>query len=218
MASSPTEIQRHFRRSFPPDVLQGFARCVWAAYTDAHKICSDHLLRDQAHDVRGHLRRALIERNWKNYARRVPGAQVHQESNTIGSSRHIVVELEGVRLTQSLADGPNDIIQKARFRDTYAEASQIDLFTVPEQRKQRPDAKLYAMFLHGASDNPAQPRFMSIVFPTREGDAYIYEATVNVLGECSDLAQSIRADRPEDIGDDLMLELRRIDGEEEAAS
>lgn len=218
MASSPTEIQRHFRRSFPPDVLHGFARCVWAAYADAHKICSDHLLRDQAHDVRGHLRRAVIERNWKNYARRIPDARVHQESNAIGSSRHVVVELGGVALTQSLAEGPNDIIQKARFRDTYAEASQIDLFAVPGHSKRRPDAKLYAMFLHGASDNPAQPRFMSVVFPTRDCDAYVYEATINVLGEFSDLAQSIRADRIEDIGDELMLELRRIDDDEEEAA
>ena len=49
MASSPTQIQAHFRRAVTPDVIHGLAKCVWAAYPEAHRICATHLLRDQVH-------------------------------------------------------------------------------------------------------------------------------------------------------------------------
>jgi len=219
MASSPTQIQAHFRRAVTPDVIHGLAKCVWAAYPEAHRICATHLLRDQVHDVRGHFRRGLIELYWKNFARRIPDAVVRQETNSIGSSKHIVIEIGDVILTQSLAEGPNDIIQQANFRNGYAEISQISLLADPaELRRAEQSGKLYAMFLHGASSNPKQPRFMAIVFPTKECTDYVYDATINVLNEFEELAQSIRSDRTEDIGDDLMLELRRIDEDEQTGT
>lgn len=219
MASSPSEIQQRFRGAFGPDVITGLAKCVWAAYPEAQSVCSQHLLRDQVHDARGHFRRSLVERNWKNYGRRIPGAIVRQETNSVKSSKHVVIEIGNVILTQSLADGPADIIQRANFRDTYAEASQANLFAPPEQNHTpAPNAKLYAMFLHGASTDPRQPRFMSIVFPTRDCAAYVYDATIDVFGEFQDLASSIRNDRTEDIGDELMLEIRRLDEDDAAES
>jgi hypothetical protein len=219
MASSPTEIQQKFRAAFKPEVIDGLAKCVWAAYPESHAICSQHLLRDQSHDVRGHFRRGLIERNWKNYARRIPGALVRQESNSIGSSKHVVIEIDGVLLTQSLADSPNDIIQRANFRHTYAEVSQISLFPDPAVVSRALDAgKLYAMFLHGVSTNPKQPRFMSVVFPTRDCLSYLDDATIHVMAEFEELAKSIRTDNVEAIGDDLMLELRRLDEDEDSAT
>lgn len=219
MASSPTQVQAHFRRAFAPDTVAALAKCVWAAYPEAHRICSEHLLRDQVHDVRGHFRRALIELYWKNYARRIPGAVVRQETNSVGSSKHVVIEMDNVILTQSLADGPNDVIQQANFRNGYAEISQIDLLADPaEVEKAHQAGKLYAMFLHGVSTNPKQPRFMAIVFPTRDCKSYVYDATINVFSEFADLAQAIRTDRTEDIGDDLMLELRRVDEDDESAT
>jgi hypothetical protein len=122
-------------------------------------------------------------------------------------------------LTQSLAVGPNDIIQKAAFRNTYAESSQISLFiNSAEVSAARRSGKLYAMLLHGACDNPRQPRFMSIVFPTQDCEAYLYEATIDVFAMFDDLAQSIRRDEIEVIGDELMLELRRVDEDEESAT
>jgi hypothetical protein len=81
MASSPTEIKSRFRSAFSAEIITGLAKCVWAAYPEAQTICSSHLLRDQIHDVRGHLRRGLVERNLKNFGRRIPGAVVRQESN-----------------------------------------------------------------------------------------------------------------------------------------
>ena len=219
MASSPKQIQQHFRNAFRPEILTGLAKCVWAAYPEAQTVCAQHLLRDQVHDVRGVFRRGLVERNWKNYGRRLPNAVVRQESNSIGSSKHVVIEIGNVLLTQSLADGPNDIIQRANFRETYAEASQIKLFVDPAAVKRAMDAgKLYAMFLHGASENPRRPRFMSIVFPTNDCESYVFDATIDVLAEFGALAQSIRDERTEDIGDELMLELRRVDEDEEAES
>lgn len=215
MASSPSQIQRHFRRAFSPEIVAGLSKCVWAAYPDAHGICSSHLLRDQVHDVRGHFRRGLIELYWKNFARRIPGATVRQETNSTGSSKHVVIEIDDVILTQSLADGPNDIIQQANFRNTYAEGSQLSLLEAHEGRRAATASrKLYAMFLHGASENPRQPEFMAIVFPTKDCTAYVFEATINVFTEFEDLAHSIRNERTEDIGDDLMLELRRTDEDE----
>ena len=219
MASAPSQIQRHFLTTFAPDIIHGLTKCVWAAYPEAQSICSRYLLRDQIHDVRGHIRRGLVERNWKNYGRRIPNATVHQEANSVGSSKHVVIEIGDVMLTQSLADGPHDIIQKANFRETYAEASQLEMFADPGAVKRAQQAgKLYAMFLHGASDNPKQPRFMAIVFPTKDCDAYVYDATINVLGMFDDLAQSIRREETEVIGDELMLELRRLDEEEDSAT
>jgi hypothetical protein len=219
MASSPSAIQRHFRSVVSPASISGLATCIWAAYPEAQRICGEHLLRDQVHDVRGHFRRGLIELYWKNYARRIPGAVVRQETNSIGSSKHLVIEIDGVILTQSLADGPNDVIQQANFRNGYAEISQINLFADPDEvRRAHQTGKLYAMFLHGVSTNPKQPRFMAIVFPTKHCEAYVSEATIDVLSEFGDLAHSIRSERTEDIGDDLMLELRRIDEGEESAT
>ena len=187
--------------------------CAWAAYPEAAKICGEHLLRDQAHDVRGHLRRGLVERNFKNYGRRLTGAVVRQERNRIGSSNHVVIEIGGIRLTQSQADGPNDVVQHADFRETYAEASQIDLFDgrVSDESGSK---TLFAMLLHGPSTNPKQPRFIAIVFPTKDCKAYVYDATIDVLAIFGDLAEAIRGDRTEVIGDDLMLELRRLDEDE----
>lgn len=209
MASSPTEIQTRFRDAFTHEHLEMLARCVWAAYQEADSICRAHLLDAQAHDVRGHWRRAVIERNWKNYARRIPGATVRQESNSIGSSKHVVIERNGVTLTQSLAASPEDIIQGAHFRSTYVESSQLNLF--PEEVTTTADARLYAMFLHGATGSPRQPRFMAVVFPVRNCEAYLAGATIDVMAEFDGLAGQIRTDQAEAIGDDLILELRRLD-------
>lgn len=134
-------------------------------------------------------------------------------------AKHVVIEIGDVMLTQSLADGPHDIIQRASFRNTYAESSQLEMFADPVAVERAHQAgKLYAMFLHGVSGNPKQPRFMAIVFPTKNCGAYVFEATINVLSMFDDLARSIRREETEVIGDELMLELRRIDEDEESAS
>jgi hypothetical protein len=129
-----------------------------------------------------------------------------------------VIDINGVLLTQSLADSPNDVIQQANFRETYAKSSQVELFAARDEVIRAHDAgKLYAMFLHGATANPKQPRFMAVVFPTQDCEAYVWDATINVMAELDDLlAQSIRMDQIEAIGDDLMLELRRLDEDEGA--
>jgi hypothetical protein len=221
MASSPAEIQQRFISTITDEHLRGFGMCIWAGYPEAHSVCTSHLPRDQAHDARGGFRRGLIERNLKNYARRIPGAVVRQERNAIGSSFHVVIEVGGFRITQSQALGPNELIQQANFRDGYAEASQIDLLADLSPKTTTTTAKwTYVMLLHGPAATPKQPKFISAVFPTNDCKGYVYDATIHLFVKYDDLAEAIKTDRTEVIGDDLMLDLRRMDEAEgdEAAS
>jgi hypothetical protein len=222
MASSPSEIQARFLAAIPDEHLRGLAMCIWAGYPESFTVCSSHMPRDQAHDARGDFRRGLIERNIKNYARRIPGAVVRQERNSVGSSCHVAIDIGGITITQSQADGPNKVVQKAAFRDGYAEQSQLDLFKASVQQKPTlsDSRRLYVMLLHGPATNPKQPRFLSVVFPTNDCESYVFNATINLFSRFGDLAQAIMNERTEVISDDLMLDLRRLDEAEgdEAAS
>jgi hypothetical protein len=213
MASSPSQIREEFLRTVPDDALRLLAQCVWLGYPEAHDLCSGLFLSNQAHDVRGHVRRATIERNIRNVVTRIPGASQSQTRNKTNSHTHTVVRMGNVLLTQSQAEGPDDIIQTAEFRKGYAMQSQLELFGG------RPsdtvgDRHLYALLLHGpAYNSPRQPRFMSVVFPTRDCQSYVFDATISMYERFSDLAAAARNDRVEEIPDDLKMDLRRLDRE-----
>ena len=56
---------------------------------------------------------------------------------------------------------------------------------------------------------------MSIVFPTRDCQSYVFDATISIYERFSDLATAARNDRVEEIPDDLKMDLRRLDREDD---
>lgn len=213
MASSPSAIQAAFSAAISTEHLRGLAMAIWAAYPEAHDVCRLHMTRDQVHDVRGSFRRGLVERNFKNYAHRIPNAIVRQQWNEPRTSSHVEIEVGNLILTQHNATGPNNVIQAADFRTTLAGSAQGN-FLHPD-RPLTPGQKLYAMLLHGPSARPIEPAFMAVVFPTNDGTAYLFDATISILAMFDDLATAIRNDNSEIIPDDLMLDIRRRDESDE---
>jgi hypothetical protein len=217
MPSSPQNLLATFHEDVPDTLLDGIAKSVWLAYQDADQLANDLFLREQAHDARGDLRRSMVERNLRNLIQRFPGATQTQEPNETRGSYHTRIRANRILITQSQAKSPYHLVQDASFRKSYAETSQCGLFS-REQRPQQGD--LYALILHGPErgrhGKPSRPAFMTVVFPTRECKAYVPGARIDLFVRFAALASAIRNDRTEEITDDLMVQLRRIDRAEEA--
>ena len=212
MASSPKHLLETFHEDVPDALLNGVAKSIWLAYQDSAALCDELFLWQQAHDARGDLRRAMIERNLRNLVQRFQATSQAQEPNQTGSSYHTCIRANRIILTQSLAESPYHVVQNASFRKSYAEQSQFELFA----RADRPQiGDLYALILHGPEKGkggkPSRPAFMTVVFPTNDCKSYVIGARIDLFARFAPLAQAIRHDRTEEIPDDLALQLRRID-------
>ena len=152
--------------------LADTATMMIAAYRDAYDECRSRP-REVARDLRGHLRRALIEERWPIVAQRFAdeGITVRYRPNHTRTSFYAELRFGRVILTQSYVESPETIIRRAEYRSTLARPNQPDLFC--ENPPPLPTDPLYAILIHGEDSKQHNPYFADIVFPDQKCQEYL---------------------------------------------
>jgi hypothetical protein len=84
-----------------------------------------------------------------------------------------------------------ELVRRALFRETLARTNQLALFG--DDAPVNPEAKLFAILLHGAEDRfPDRLAFADIAFPGPDCSEYF--DTIDLLGRFPDLAREVLPD------------------------
>jgi len=170
--TSEAELERKFFDAFPDRFLGSLIRLLAHNYKTTHDRCKEYP-HSEAHDLRPHLRRAEIERDVRDLTTRYPDIQADAEANRRGTSFYTLVSSNRIVLTLSAVAHPNILVRRACFRETYAQSSQLEMFTT--RREPPPGAKIYALLLHGPDrKDPSRPAFMHIAFPDARLRKYLH--------------------------------------------
>jgi hypothetical protein len=154
------------RDSVRSELRDGFAdkviRAMTAAYAEAKLECAENY-GPEGGDLYGHLLRAKVERNLHQSFSGVVGVTVRFDLNASRNSRHLVIEIGRLVITESMVDTPWTMVRRAEFRETLAQSAQGDLFASSDDGPIR--SKLYLLIVHGPGGASA-PAFIDIVPPT----------------------------------------------------
>jgi len=101
--------------------------------------------------------------------------------NIIGNSHHREVKIDSMKITANAVQSPQEIVRRAKFRETLAQTNQLLLFPGLDDR-QRGDF-LYAMILHGPDyDDKSRVAFIQLVFPSPDCSKYLLN--INLSAHC----------------------------------
>jgi hypothetical protein len=186
MAFLDRYCQAVFDHSFTLPVQRDLLRCIINSYRMADTFVKP-LHYAEANYLRGHKRRADIESELRGVAARYPEVEASIELNRTLSAYYTVLSAGRVRLTQSRANNPYQMIQHAIFRQDLAAEAQLDLFLPPPPTPLPIDKLLFALLLHGY-DKPekSKPSFVHIVFPDHLCQFYV--ARINLLTRFPEVA------------------------------
>lgn len=209
----PLNLVRIFDRSVPNRFVQETLRCLYSAYRDADAQCRQDFPMPEAHDLRGHLRRAMFERNWRTLATRYLDLSASAVRNHRRTSYYTQIVSGCVVLTESAVETPEAMVRKAVFRQTLARSAQMVMPFV-EHDLPAPDALLYAILLHGPADeSTSSPGFVHIAFPSKDCSTYLDR--IDLLKRYPNIAAEVRTDVPEIIDDEPEIRpIRRTRAEE----
>lgn len=207
MEDSMNQYKATFREAFPDDFIEDLMRLTASEYRTAFDECAMFYPREEAHDLRPHVRRAKIEYKLRDLVIGYPDIAATVEPNATGSHFHTRLVSNSVILTVNHVHHPNELVRWAEFRNTYAREAQRNLFEPYEPAP--PDAMLYAILLHGASKrNPKRPDFMHVVFPDDECRSYIDRIDLFAIPRFRSLANELWPVQIETVEDDLDMGLR----------
>jgi|GEM_PF-5533988 len=157
-----------FDRAAPTGLDRALAALVKRAYLDARDFCEQITGPEQDRDLRGDVKRAIVEAGLGPVASRFAGVVARTVPNERDSANHQELSFENVILTVSRTPFAMAALPEAKFRDTLA-SQQQGLF---REYDAEPDAStgLFAVLVHG-SPHPFDlvPTFLRIVFPTLGG-------------------------------------------------
>jgi hypothetical protein len=216
MARFRQELEDEFFAAFPDDFLQQTLRVLASSYRGAHAECRLQYPPAEAHDLYPIMRRAMIESQLAEVAKEYPEISAEPTPNPTGTSYYRLLSSGNVRLTVNAVDHPNTKVRRAMFRNTYAQASQPNLFGEPLEE----GTMLYGILLHGPElINKTRPEFAHIVIPNRDCSEYL--GRIDLFGRYSGLARELWTYEEEEIPDELDMGIRpeserRKDDEEEA--
>lgn len=153
-----------FDSAAPRGLVRALGSLVRRAYPAARDFCEQIAAPEEDRDIRGDVRRTIIEGSLATLVARFPGVSVRPVPNRFGSANHREVAFGDVILAVSHTQHPAAPLRDARFRDTLA-ADQSGLFAEYDEAPSAA-ATLFAVLVHG-SPRPFDlaPTFMRIVFP-----------------------------------------------------
>jgi hypothetical protein len=183
-AVSPVEL---FEQCVPLPFIQDSVRLLFETYRQAYEECRPRPWQ-VAHDLRGHVRRALIEERWPLVAERhqADGIRVAYHPNRKRTSFFTQVTCGRIVLTQSFVEKPETIVRRAEFRNTRARSNQLELFS--DNPPPLPDAPLSTLLIHGEARGGRHPYFADIVFPAPDCKSYL--ARIELFQLCHALVES----------------------------
>ncbi len=171
MAFDPAELRQILRDSVPDAFLQDTVRCLLLSIEATEEECNEkYSFQEQAHDMRGPMRRINFERDWKKLVEwRYPAASAVFQPNSTSNCYHLEVCFERVVLTASAVESPRTLPRDAEFRKTLARNPQRAFTFGPKPSPPPEGAPLYALLLYGTEDrDPSRAGFAHIVFPDEE--------------------------------------------------
>lgn len=210
LGNEPPDIT-HSLGWFDSDVPEDFLRDVVIMLFE-HYAARDQRMAGFAyaerHDLWPHMRRALIEGDFRRLAAQ-HGLAGSVESNVRCNANHTVVTAGRIDITQSYVDLRSELPRPAHFRKTMAQGSQFLLFARPENQPDQ-NARVYAILTHGSTgDDSSQPSFADILFPAMEGERVVLGGKIRLFEDrYADLVAQYRTEtspeiEPEVIKDDV---------------
>ena len=186
--------QAVFDHSFSQQAQKDLLRCVVHSYRVADTFVKP-LHYAEANYLRGHKRRVDIESEMRGVAAHHPEIDARIELNRTLSAYYTVLSAGRIRLTQSRANNPYQMIQHAMFRRELAAEAQLDLF-LPNSPNPIPiDQLLFALLLHGYDRaDKSKPSFVHVVFPDHLCRFYV--ARINLLERFPEIASEMAAGSP----------------------
>lgn len=183
-----------FYAAVPDDFLEATIRTFDRAYRRAHEVCAENFHQQEAHDLRGHYRRAEIEQGWRSTATGFDGIAADTYLNDADNCNHTRVHCGEVVLIQCHVQSRHQIVRRALFRSGLATDSQLNLFAQDSDEVELgPDAKLFAILLHGAHPKyPDRLAFIEIAFPNNDCTGYI--DSFDLLRRFPSLAKEVMPD------------------------
>lgn len=207
MAFVTDELVYLFDQAYPRDFLEDSIRTLATVYLNAYNECKNFYPKQEAHDLRPHVRRAKFEVQLRELATRYPEIKASVEPNEAGTSYYTCLSSNKIVLTACAVQNPSVIVRRALFRETYARGAQLNLFE-PEMPAPE-DARLYVILLHGPdAKDQTRPGFAHIVFPNSDCDAYL--TRINLFDRYSSLINSLWSVTEEKVEDNLQVGLRQV--------
>lgn len=149
------------------------------------------------------MRRAMVEYQIRELAEGYPEISASAQLNYGGTSYYTLLSSGNVFLTANAVDHPNKTVRKAMFRETYARASQPNLFGEPPEE----GTILYGILLHGPDElNKTRPEFAHIAFPNKDCSDYV--GRVDLFGRFPELVSELWSIDEEVIPDELDMGIR----------
>jgi hypothetical protein len=210
------DVEGDFLAAYSDYFLQDALRILATSYRGAHADCRVQFPAPEAHDLYPIMRRAMIEYQIRELAKSYPEISASAQPNHGGTSYYTLLSSGNVFLTANAVDHPNKTVRKAMFRETYARASQPNLFGEPPEE----GTILYGILLHGPDElNKTRPEFAHIAFPNKDCSDYV--GRVDLFGRFPGLVSELWSVDEEVIPDELDMGIRpeserRKEGEEEA--
>lgn len=179
-----------FDSAAPQGLGRALAVLIRKAYPAAREVCEQIAAPEEDRDIRGDIRRTIIEGSLATLVPRFAGLSVRPVPNSIGSATHREVTFGEVILAVSHTPHPAAPLRDARFRDTLA-SDQTGLFAEYEEMPSTASS-LFAVLVHGSPRPFAlAPTFMRIVFPVVGG---AHGSGINLYARYPELKP--RVDRP----------------------
>lgn len=197
------ELERDFLAAYSDEFLQDAVRILAASYRGAHADCKMQFPAPEAHDLYPIVRRAMVEYQMRELAESYPEIAASAELNHGGTSYYTLLVSGSIFLTANAVENPNKTVRKAMYRETYARASQPNLFGEPPEE----GTILYGILLHGPDElNKARPEFAHIAFPNKDCSDYV--GRVDLFGRFPELVRELWSIEEEVIPDELDMGIR----------
>lgn len=197
------EMERDFLAAYSDDFLRDALRVLAGSYRGAHADCRMQYPPPEAHDLYPIVRRAMVEYQMRALAEDYPEVSASAELNHGGTSYYTLLSSGNVFLTAHAVEQPNKTVRKAMYRETYARASQPNLFDEPPEE----GTILYGILLHGPDAlNKTRPEFAHIAFPNKDCSDYL--ARINLYERFPGLVGELWSFEEEEIPDELDMGIR----------
>jgi len=176
---TPDEIQRLTLEHMPEEFFKRALQAVYTAHDVAQRDCFANFASTEGENLLGYYRRAKLEGYLRDAADRYPNLEASAEKADKSGWYHTEVRGGPVVLTQNSVQTPCALVEKAEFRCTLAESSQLSFW--PEDRPE--DALLYVVLLHSRSqwETPQDrakfghlPGSAYLAYPSRTLDSYVH--------------------------------------------
>ena len=211
------ELEGDFHAAYSDDFLRDSLRVLASSYRGAHADCRMQYPAPEAHDLYPIVRRAMVEYQLRQLVQNYyPEISASAELNHGGTSYYTLLASNNVFLTAHAVEQPNRTVRKAMYRETYARASQPNLFGEPPEE----GTILYGVLLHGPEElNKTRPEFAHVAFPNKDCSDYV--GRIDLFGRFPELVNELWSFEEEEIPDELDMGIkpeseRRKDNEEGA--